>query len=224
MKKRPPNKLQDPSNDPRRIGCVTASEGAAGLLKTKSGRFPSTREDYAFRLAEERVKRKGTQIWREDDDKESDLPRAPYIVREGRRQEPIALALAENLLDIKILDVGFDLHPTIAFFGASPDGICDDFLVEVKAQTGGRHSKTRLRGVIPEKYQFQMLLQLACWRHKGFKRVMFLSVDDSFPRDDQKLGIAYFEPEEKQIVEVENDTIEFLKEIKSIEDEIRSIR
>ena len=224
MKKRPPNKLQDPSNDPRRIGCVTASEGATGLLKNKSGKFPSTREDYAFRLAEERVKRKGTQIWREDNDKESDLPRAPFIVREGKRQEPIALALAETLLDIKILDVGFDLHPTIAFFGASPDGICDDFLVEVKAQTGGRHSKTRLRGIIPEKYKFQMLLQLACWRHKGFKRVMFLSVDDSFPRDDQKLGIAYFEPEENLIVCAENYAIQFLKEVKSIEDEIRSIR
>ena len=224
MTSRPPNKLQKPQNDPRRIGCVTASEGAAGLLKNKSGKFPSTREDYAYRLAEERVKRKITQKWKEDDDKESDLPRAPYIVRRGRMLEPMALEIAEKLLDIEITDVGFGLHPSIEFFGASPDGISDDLLIEVKAQTGGRHSKTKIKGIIPEKYQFQMLIQLACWRHKGYKRVMFLSIDDEFPRDDQKLGIAYFEPDEKQIVEVENDTIKLLKEIKSIEDELRKMK
>ena len=224
MTSRPPNKLQKPQNDPRRIGCVTASEGAAGLLKTKTGKPPSTRKKYAHRLAEDRVKRKITQKWREDDDKESDLPRAPYIVRRGRILEPMALQIAETLLDIKITDVGFGLHPSIEFFGASPDGICDDFLVEVKAQTGGSHSMTRNDQVIPENYQFQMLIQLACWRHKGYKKVMFLSIDDSFLRDDQKLGIAYFEPDEKQIVEVENDTIKLLEEIKEIETKLRKIK
>ncbi|OUW93369.1 MAG: hypothetical protein CBD88_07190 [Flavobacteriales bacterium TMED228] len=224
MKKRPPNKLQKPQNDPRRIGCVTASEGAAGLLKTKTGKPPSTRKKYAHRLAEDRVKRKITQKWREDDDKDSDLPRAPYIVRRGRILEPMALQIAETLLDIKITDVNFELHPTIEYFGASPDGICDDMLVEVKAQTGGSHSMTRNEQVIPDNYQFQMLLQLACWRHKGYKKVMFISIDDEFPRMDQQVGIAYYEPPEKEILATENDVREFLKEIKSIEDELRKIK
>ena len=45
-------------------------------MKTKTGKFPSTRDACAVRLATERVTTKEKK-WREDDDHESDLPRKP---------------------------------------------------------------------------------------------------------------------------------------------------
>jgi len=219
------NTLQDAANDPRRVGAVTASEAAEGLMKTKTGKFPSTRDAYAVRLATERVTGTKEKKWREDDDHESDLPRKPHQVRRGLALEPVALEMAEERLGQEIVDVKFDLHKSIPFFGASPDGIVhmENCLVEVKAQNRVHHAKTLLRGEIQQKYQFQMLVQLAVWT--DYKEVLFLSINqENWLNKKQELAMVTFKPSEDQIKEVESDVIEFLKEVKDIENQLREIK
>ena len=221
------NTLQDAANDPRRVGAVTASEAAEGLMKTKTGKFPSTRDAYALRLAKERVCGSKEKKWREDDDHESDLPRKPHQVRRGLALEPVALEMAEDRLGQRIWDEQFKLHELISFFGASPDGTIRlnsrRSLVEVKAQNSNYHTKTLLRGEIQEKYQFQMLVQLAVW--DDYKEVLFLSINkENWPNEKQELAMVTFKPPRDRIKEVESDVIEFLREVKDIENQLREVK
>ena len=219
------NTLQNAAEDPRRVGAVTASEAFEGLMKTKTGKFPSSRDAYAVRLATERVTGSKEKKWREDDDFDSDLPRKPHQVRRGLALEPVALEMAEERLGKEIVDVGFELHKSIPFFGASPDGIVhmENWLVEVKAQSRVHHAKTLLGGEIQQKYQFQMLVQLAVWT--DYQGVLFLSINQQdWPNKKQELALVPFKPPKDQIWEVESDVIEFLKEVKDIENKLRAIK
>ena len=221
------NKLQDAANDPRRVGAVTASEAAEGLMKTKTGKFPPSRAAYAGRLAKERVCGVKEKKWRDDDDFESDLPRKPHQVRRGLALEPVALEMAEERLGQRIWDEQFQLHESIPFFGASPDGTIrlhrKRSLVEVKAQNSKYHLDTLLKGEIQQKYQFQMLVQLAVWT--DYKEVLFLSINqEDWPNKKQELAMVTFKPPQDQIRELESDVIEFLKEVKDIENQLRAIK
>jgi hypothetical protein len=58
--------------------------------------------------------------------------------------------------------VGFVDHPKIEFCGASPDGLVDDGLVEIKCPNTTTHIGWVLAGVVPEEHKPQMILQCAC--------------------------------------------------------------
>jgi hypothetical protein len=104
---------------------------------------------------------------------------------------------------------GWVQHPTIEYFGATPDRLVGtDGLVEAKCPTTVTYVEWRKAGVIPEKHIPQLLGQLACTRRRW---VDFVAFD---PRiQDQKLLIFVrrFEPEQKQIEELEAKVQEFLQ-------------
>lgn len=82
----------------------------------------------------------------------------PYIapLKWGIMYEPIATKIYEKREEIKINEFGLLIHPTINYFGASPDGITDNgILLEVKCPY-----KRKITGEIPEQYIYQIQGQL----------------------------------------------------------------
>ena len=68
-----------------------------------------------------------------------------------------------------------------------------------------------------------MLVQLAVWT--DYKEVLFLSINqEDWPNKKQELAMVTFKPPQDQIKEVESDVIEFLKEVKDIENQLRAIK
>jgi hypothetical protein len=66
-------------------------------------------------------------------------------------------------MDILVTEVGFIDHPWITMSGASPDGLANDGMVEIKCPIHCHaHSKPLLDQKVPEKYITQMMWQMAC--------------------------------------------------------------
>ena len=83
-------------------------------------------------------------------------------MQHGTDTEPQARAAYEFLTDAEVVEDGFVLHPIIADFGASPDGLIGDVgLLEIKCPNTAAHIETLLTGEVPGKYVTQMQAQMA---------------------------------------------------------------
>jgi hypothetical protein len=106
-------------------------------------------------------------------------------MKEGKEAEPMGRAAYELLRDVMVEPVGFVLHPSIEFAGASPDGLVgDDGLVEIKAPEVVTHVDYLLGNTIPEEYIPQCMWMLAV---TGREWIDFVSYDKShtLPEDKQ---------------------------------------
>jgi len=79
----------------------------------------------------------------------------PHVVtpamRDGIEREPLARAAYEIATGSILRLTGFVPHPTIEFFGASPDALVGaDGLVEFKCPTVATHMEWMLAGVVPD--------------------------------------------------------------------------
>ncbi len=92
----------------------------------------------------------------------------PFIVgaaiAHGVKYEDVAISIYERRNKVKVDDYGCLPHPTIPYFGASPDGICD-YTSENKNYIGRmleiKCPKSRpITGIIPEHYELQVQGQL----------------------------------------------------------------
>jgi hypothetical protein len=101
--------------------------------------------------------------------------------------------------------VGFVDHPSIPFCGASPDGLIDDGLVEIKCPNTTTHIGWVLAGVVPEEHKPQMILQCAC---TGRKWVDFVSYDSRLP-EAQQLFIRRYMPSQEEIDWIEKENNRF---------------
>lgn len=112
---------------------------------------------------------------------------------------------------VAVQQCGLVLHPSIEFFGASPDGLLPDGLglVEIKCPTSRTHIEWLLAGVVPEKHQPQMLAQLACTQRQYCD---FITYDPRFPSPKDRM-IRRFSPTPEDIKAVEEAARQFLKEI-----------
>ena len=111
-----------------------------------------------------------------------------------------------NLLDA----CGFILHPSIEYFGASPDAMLDDdAVVEFKCPTSTTHIGWLLAGVMPDQHKPQVLAQLACTQRT---RAVFVSFDPRMPANRQ-LFIKEWTPTAAEIEAVETAAREFLREL-----------
>ena len=134
--------------------------------------------------------------------------------------EPIARAAYQASREL-VDEVGFVKHPTIQWFGASPDGLVgDDGLIELKCPRSTTHLDYWQSGKPPAKYVPQMLAQLSCTRRKW---VDFVSFDDRFPEHLQ-LYVARFQPTEEIIEQFEQKVIEFLKEAEILMEKMNANR
>jgi putative phage-type endonuclease len=187
-----------------RCGKVTASRVADIVAKTKTG-YSASRENYLAQLVCERMTGKPAESY------------SNTAMQWGTDQEPFARAAYEAAKDVLVQEVGFVVHPTIEGAGASPDGLVGDFgLVEIKCPNTATHIQTLLDQKVPEKYNIQMQLQMAC---TGRQWCDFASFD---PRMEEglQLFIKRVEYHPLYVAELEKEVINFLMDV---EDKIRKL-
>jgi putative phage-type endonuclease len=151
-----------------RIGRVTASRVADLMAKTKSGPSAS-RENYMAQLICERLTGARTEGF------------TSAAMMHGVDTEPQARMAYELMTGEAVVETGFIPHPTIAGFGASPDGLVgSDGLIEIKCPNSATHIETLLAGKVPSKYMIQMQVQMMCC---GREWCDFVSFDPRMPGD-----------------------------------------
>jgi putative phage-type endonuclease len=139
----------------QRAGKVTASRVSDVIAKTKSG-YSASRANYLAQLVAERLTGKPAESY------------SNAAMEWGTVTEPYARAAYESKADVLVDEVGFVLHPSIEFSGASPDGLVGDVgLLEVKCPNTATHIDYLLGKVVPPKYKPQMAWQLACTKRES---------------------------------------------------------
>jgi len=179
-----------------RCGKVTASRVADIIAKTKTG-YSTSRDNYLAQLVCERMTGKPAESY------------SNAAIQWGTDTEPFARAAYEARMDLLVTEVGFINHPWIAMSGASPDGLANEGMVEIKCPNTATHIDTLLSQTVPAKYITQMMWQMACADRPWCDFVSF----------DPRLGEKYqlfikrinYDPE--MVNMLENSVIQFLGDV-----------
>jgi putative phage-type endonuclease len=181
-----------------RIGHLTASRMSAVLDFRKDGKPGASRIKLLDDLVAERCNDAMTQMFVNE------------AMQHGIDTEDEARAAYETLTGHKVSLVGMVKHPRIEYCGASPDGLIGaDGLLEIKCPSTTTHINYVRAKVVPEQYQPQMLLQLACTRRKWCD---FFSYDPRILKGPKHFLIR-FEPSEDDIAGIEKLSEQFLQEV-----------
>lgn len=191
-----------------RAGKVTASRIADVMAKIKTGEA-AARRDYKAQIVAEILTGRPQESGFINDE-----------MRWGTEQEPFARAAYEVAFDTMVDQVGLVLHPRIERAAASPDGLAGDGLLEVKCPKTATHLQYVLDGVVPAKYQPQMLWQMACAERDWCD---FVSFDPRLPVELQ-LFRARFERDNARIKEMEAETLAFLAEVDELLGKLRGMK
>jgi len=187
-------------NDPAwwaaRLGKVTASRVADVIAKTKTG-YGAGRANYAADLVVERL----------TGQKASSFTNA--AMEWGTEQEPYARAAYSAKTGILVEEVGFLDHPTVAMSGASPDGLAEEGLVEIKCANTATHLEYIFDGKPPQKYVTQMQWQMAC---AGKPWCDFVSYDPRLP-ERLRLLVVRVPRDDDYIKMLEQEVTTFLQEL-----------
>jgi hypothetical protein len=134
-------------------------------------------------------------------------------VQWGKEQEPFARTAYELQRDVLLDMCGFVLHPGIARFGASPDGLVgDDGMIQIKCPNTSTHLGYWLSGSVPVEHCPQMLAEMAC---TGRAWCDFVSFDPRLPAHLQ-LFVRRFERNESLIAQLETEVVHFNAEIEGV--------
>ncbi len=180
-----------------RLGKVTASRVADVMAKTKMG-YSASRANYMAELICERLTGSKTEGY------------TNAAMQWGVDNEESARNAYAFMHNAEVIEAGFDIHPTIAEFGASPDGyIGDDGQVEIKCPNTATHLETLLNDSMEGKYITQMQSQMAC---TGRKWCDFISYDPRLPADMQ-LWVKRIYRDDVLIKTIETEVMTFLEEL-----------
>lgn len=182
-----------------RAGKVTASRVADVMARTQKG-WGASRDNYRAQLIAERLSGVCEQGF------------SNAAMQWGVEQEAAARECYCFTAGVSVCEVGFIEHPTIAWAGASPDGLVgDDGLVEIKAPNTATHIATLTDAPIADKYVKQMQFQMAC---TGRAWCDFVSYDPRLPVEMQ-LHVARVMRDDAEIAEMEAAIVEFLGEVEA---------
>jgi putative phage-type endonuclease len=180
-----------------RLGKVTASRVAELMATTKSG-YSASRANYMAELICERLTGSTAERY-------SNAAMQWGTDNEGAAKEAYAF-----IANATVEDIGFCQHPSIADFGASPDGLIgSDGLIEVKCPNTATHIETLLTDGIEGKYHTQMQVQMAC-TSRGW--CDFVSFDPRLPVE-MTLWVKRVERNAARITEIESEVRKFLTEM-----------
>lgn len=180
-----------------RAGKVTASRMADVLAKIKTGEA-AARRDYRAQILAEIL----TGAPQEDSFINAEM-------QWGLDNEILARGAYQVEKDTDVDPVGLVLHPRIERAAASPDGLAGEGLLEVKCHKTATHIQYLLAGTVPEKYQPQMLWQMACAERPWCD---FVSYDPRLPADMQ-LFVVRFNRDDARIRSMEAEVTVFLSEV-----------
>jgi len=179
-----------------RCGKVTASRVADIIAKTKTGASAS-RDNYLAQLVCERMTGKPAESY------------SNSAMQHGTDTEPYARAAYEARMDLLVTEVGFIDHPWIVMSGASPDGLANEGMVEIKCPNTATHIDTLLSRIVPAKYITQMMWQMACADRPWCD---FVSFDPRLPERHQ-LFIKRINYDPEMVNLLENSVIQFLGDV-----------
>jgi putative phage-type endonuclease len=182
-----------------RRGKVTASRVADILAKTKTGPSAS-RQNYLIELALQRTT------------KTIEPSYTNAAMEWGTATEPQArVAYEVNTLNF-VDQVPFIDHPTIKWFGCSPDGLVGkDGLLEIKCPNSATHWEYFKSKEPPKKYWIQMQAQMSV---TGAKWCDFVSFDPRMPERSQLLVVNV--PRDPEfILYMEAEIKQFLNEVEA---------
>jgi putative phage-type endonuclease len=183
-----------------RLGHATGSR-ASDML---AGKDTQARKGYITQLVTERLTGMSQDFYTNAD------------MQRGIEVEPVARAAYQANHEL-VDEVGFIKHPTILWFGASPDGLVgSDGLVEIKCPRSTTHLEYIQAKKPPAKYIPQMMAQLSC---TGRKWVDFVSFDNRFPEHLQ-LFVVRFEPSAEELEKFETKVKEFLSEVNNLMEQL----
>lgn len=189
-----------------RAGKVTASAVYKVMAKTKTG-YGADRGNYLADLVTERLTGQTAASF------------TNAAMQWGIDTEAQARAAYEFRLGYSVTETGFCPHPTIANFGASPDGLCGDAgLVEIKCPNSATHIETLRGGGIPRKYMLQMQTQMAC---TGRDWCDFVSFDPRLPMEMQ-IHVERVKRDADLIAEIEAEVTKFLGEVDATVADLRA--
>ena len=185
-----------------RCGCLTASRMAEAMDFLKGGKESEKRRKLKIEIIAERM---------------TDIMVSRFVndaMQWGIETEPAARARYEEVTGTLASLCGFALHGDIPFFGASPDGLIDDYgLLEVKCPTTTTYTEWLTGGVVPEQHKPQMLAQLAV---TGRKWCDFFAFDPRIKAEQHQHFLRRFEPKEEEILKVEAAAVMFLAEVDAL--------
>ena len=183
-----------------RAGKVTASRVADVLSKVKSGESAG-RKNLKMDLVAERLTGKPTDSFTNS------------AMQWGTEQEPFARIAYEAYRNLFVEQIPFMDHPTIEWFGCSPDGLVgEDGLIEIKCPSTTTHIEYLQEGKPPSKYIPQMMAQMAC---TGRKWCDFVSFDSRLPEELQ-LFVVRLNRDDAYIQEMEAEVKKFLDEVEQV--------
>ncbi len=189
-----------------RLGKVTASRMADVLSKGKSGESAS-RRNYRIELVAQRL---------------TNQPNEPFTnaaMEWGTATEPLARVAYELKHNRDVIDIAFVEHPTIEWFGCSPDGLVgENGLIEIKCPNTTTHLDWMEDGKAPSKHIPQMMAQMAC---TGLQWCDFVSYDPRLPEDLQ-LFIVRVNRDQEYIDNMEVEVKKFLKEVEETINKLKS--
>lgn len=179
-----------------RLGKVTASRVADVLAKIKTGEA-AARKNYKMELVVQRLTGQQQESF------------TNAAMEWGTATEPQARMAYEANTGSFVEEKGFVDHPTIEWFGCSPDGVVGEGLIEIKCGNTTTHIDWMLDGKAPSKYIPQMMCQMSC---TGAKWCDFVSFDPRVPEDLQ-LFIIRVNRDDEYIAEMEKEVQLFLQEV-----------
>lgn len=180
-----------------RLGKVTASRMADVLSKGKSGESAS-RKNYRIELVAHRLTGKPSESF------------TNAAMEWGTATEPLARVAYELHTSENVDQVAFVDHPTIEWFGCSPDGLVQDTgLVEIKCPNTTTHLDWMDDGKVPSKHIPQMMAQMACTDRDWCD---FVSYDPRLP-EDLRLFVVRLNRDQEYIDSMEVEVKRFLDEV-----------
>jgi len=180
-----------------RCGKVTASNLHKVLAKTKTG-YGADRGHYLTQLVLERITGQKADSY------------TNAAMQFGIEQEAFARAAYEAHRGVLVEEVGFIPHPTIPMAGASPDGLVEDGMVEIKCPESATFLEVLLsQNPVAGKYFAQMQWQMRCADRPWCDYVVF---DQRFPQKIQ-LVIHRVNRDDRWLAEAETEVKKFLCEV-----------
>lgn len=190
-----------------RTGKLTASRMADAMAYLKTGKPAQARVKLLQELVAERL---------------TDAIVPHYVTADmtwGIEQEPYAKAEYTLRTDREVLPCFFFDHFEIDNFGASPDGLVADGLLEVKCPRTATHIAWVVDGVVPEEHKPQMLAQMAC---TGRSWCDFVSFDPRI-QGPRRLFVVRYMPTPEEIAKVEDEARKFLAEADALFDMMTAV-
>lgn len=145
---------------------------------------------------------------------------SPYMDR-GVEEEYLARSCYSFVTGNEVEQVAFIKHPTMEFFGISPDGLIGaDGGLEIKRKIPAIHAKYIRKNVVPTEYVKQMVAGMACTGRAWWD---FCSYCPEFP-ENMQLFVVRLHRDEVAIKAMEEAVVAFNKVVESAIADLKILR